>query len=75
MTKASPFTDEDIKKLKKIYKTDNSWLIPKKMMDAILARLEKAEQVIQSVQKMPEESWDGACYDYAIKAWRKSAGK
>lgn len=65
-----PFTDDDLKRLKMQLdidigpNVDLKWTWPSGTLEALIARLEAAEDVIL---------YEG--HDFPMKAWRKAAGK
>ncbi len=68
------FTDDDLRKLRSVLKQLNGFEIhggfTVKEFEALLARLEAAENVIKHVSRKPSD-----VNDHYTEAWRKTAGK
>lgn len=76
------FTDDDLKRLKASTMEDAEWVMDWDLFQALLARLEAAEAVIdaESHTEMCEDNYlerkGCTChFQPAIDAWRKVAGK
>lgn len=69
------FNDDDLKLLKKCTGTKTEpylYYIHRDDINALLARLEAAERVIEDLALIDNRLWSGSKY---VEAWRKAAGK
>ena len=68
----TPFTDDDLKRLKEHLMGDcwrsDEWADARKLMPALLARLEAAEKLVAW-------EWENGDYQQLLRNWRKAAGK
>jgi hypothetical protein len=76
----TPFSDDDLKRLKLLVGRSNEQVnvfLPKQTFDALLARLEAAEEVLPffiSEHKITCTNHDCVVFEQ-VKIWRKAAGK
>ena len=73
------FTDDDLKRLKKNVEGQFSVTVHKPTWDeieALLARLEAAEKVLERFEKTHNKDHGSGCsVCFLMEAWRKAAGK
>ncbi len=73
-TEMTPFTDEDLKRLREdiemAFSCNGQAVLKGSLLNALLARLEAAEKCIENI-----EANDPSAYRRSREAWRKSKGE